>query len=191
MTWTIPDFGPADLLTSAREGTRRLRVDLGRTGFFEGREFRTFYEYSVPSGRSVYLRATVPLNIILFSTSLTLDADKTRVGSSASKMRMSLSAGGTEGGTWSPVAVFPKNTMTDRPTYTGQVQIESGGTHSGGTLLDVVRLLSETAGSRESTVGGQVSDERGVGPGVYYYRLENIDGQTATGVFSAFWEERP
>lgn len=182
MTWTIPDFGPADLLTSAREGTRRLRVDLGQTGFFEGREFRTFYEYSVPSGQSVYLRATVPLNIILFSTSLTLDAGK---------IRMSLSAGGTEAGTWTPVAVFPKNTMTDRPAYTGQVQIESGGAHSGGTLLDVVRLLSETAGNRASTVGGQVADERGVGPGVYYYRLENIDGQTATGVFSAFWEERP
>lgn len=182
MTWTIPDFGPADLLTSAREGTRRLRVDLGQTGFFEGREFRAFYEYSVPSGQSAYLRATVPLNIILFSTSLTLDAGK---------MRMTLRVGGTEGGTWSPVAVFPKNNMTDRPDYAGQVQIESGGTHSGGTLLDVVRLLSESAGNRATTVGGQVADERGVGPGVYYYRLENIDGQTANGVFSAFWEERP
>ena len=172
----------ADAWTSDKPGIRRLRVDLGQTGFFEGREFRTFYEYSVPSGQSVYLRATVPLNIILFSTSLTLDAGK---------LRMSLIAGGTEGGTWSPVAVFPKNNMTDRPAYTGQVQIESGGTHSGGVLLDVVRLLSETAGNRSSTVGGQVSDERGVGPGVYYYRLENIDGQTANGVFSAFWEERP
>lgn len=112
MTWTIPDFGPADLLTSAREGTRRLRADLGQTGFFEGREFRTFYEYSVASGQSVYLRATVPLNIILFSTSLTLDAGN---------MRMTLRVGGTEGGTWSPVAVFPKNNMTDRPDYAGQV----------------------------------------------------------------------
>lgn len=182
MTWTIPDFGPADLLTSAREGTRRLRVDVAQTGFFEGREFRTFFEYSVPSGQSVYLRATVPLNIILFSTSLTLDAGK---------MRMTLLAGGTEGGTWSPVAVFPKNNMTDRPAYAGQVQIDSGGTHSGGVLLDVVRMLSETAGNRSSTVGGQVADERGVATGVYYYRLENIDGQTANGVFSAFWEERP
>ena len=182
MTWTIPDFGPADLLTSSREGTRRLRVDLGQTGFFEGREFRSFFEYSVPSGQSVYLRATVPLNIILFSTSLTLDAGK---------MRMTLLAGGTEGGTWAPVPVFPKNNMTDRPAYNGQVQIDSGGTHSVGVVLDVVRLLSETVGNRAATVGGQVADERGAAPGVYYYRLENIDGQTANGVFSAFWEERP
>ena len=170
------------LLTSEKESIGRLRVDIGQTGFYDGREFRTFYEYSVPFGQSVYLRATVPLNIILFSTSLTLDADK---------LRMTLLAGGTEGGTWSPVAVFPKNTMTDRPAYTGQVQIHTGGTHTGGTLLDVVQLLSGTAGNRASTVGGQVADERGVGPGVYYYRLESIDRQTAKGVFSAFWEERP
>lgn len=172
----------ADAWTSDEPGLRRLRVDVAQTGFFEGREFRTFYEYSVPTGQSVYLRATVPLNIILFATSLTLDAGK---------LRMTLHAGGTESGTWSPVAVLPKNNMTGRPAYTGQVQIESGGTHSGGVLLDVVRLLSETVGNRAATVGGQVADERGVGPGVYYYRLENIDGQTANGVFSAFWEERP
>lgn len=181
MTFTLPGI-PSDLLTSEKPGFRRFQVDVGQTGLFEGREFRTFFEYSVPSGQSVYLRATVPLNIILFSTSLTLDAGK---------MRMTLLAGGTEGGTWSPVAVFPKNNMTDRPAYAGQVQIDSGGTHSGGVLLDVVRMLSETAGNRSSTVGDQVADERGVDPGVYYYRLENIDGQTANGVFSAFWEERP
>lgn len=33
--------------------------------------------------------------------------------------------------------------------------------------------------------------ERGVPPGAYYYQLENIDGVTATGVLSAYWEERP
>lgn len=39
MSYTIPDFGPPDLLTSERLGTRRLRVDVGQTGFFERREF--------------------------------------------------------------------------------------------------------------------------------------------------------
>jgi len=170
----------ADAWTSKTPGLRRLRVDPGQTGFFEGREFRTFFEYSVPAGQSVYLRATVPLNIILFSTSLTLDAGK---------LRMTLRAGGTEGGTWSPVAVFPKNNMTDRPAYTGQVQLDSGGTHSGGLLLDVVRLHG--GGNRSATVGGQVSDERGVSPGVFYYRLENNYNLTANGVLSAVWEERP
>lgn len=40
-----------------------------------------------------------------------------------------------------------------------------------------------------------MSDEWYTLPGVqsdlYYYRLESIDGMTETGVFSAFWEERP
>ena len=37
MTYTVPDFGPSDLITSAREGTRRVRVDVAQTGFFEAR----------------------------------------------------------------------------------------------------------------------------------------------------------
>ena len=37
MTWTIPDFGPNDLLTSEKESFRRVRVDVAQTGFFEGR----------------------------------------------------------------------------------------------------------------------------------------------------------
>ena len=48
MTWTVPDFGPSDLLTSEREKYRRVRVDVGQTGFFDGREFRTFKEISIP-----------------------------------------------------------------------------------------------------------------------------------------------
>ena len=28
MTWTIPDFGPNDLLTSEKESFRRVRVDV-------------------------------------------------------------------------------------------------------------------------------------------------------------------
>lgn len=174
---------PLPIMSTSNDAfTARLRVDVGQTGFFEGREFRTFYEYSVPSGQSVYIRATVPINIILFSTGLTLDGGR---------VRMSLSVGGTESGSWSPIPVIPKNTMSDKPDYTPQVQVHIGGTHAGGTVIDVVRLLSESTGNRANTVGGQLSDERGVGAGVYYYRIQNVDGQTANGVFSAFWEERP
>ena len=171
---------PAILLTG--DTNPRLRVDVGQTGFFEGREFRTFHEFSIPTGQSAYLRATVPFDIILYSTKLTLDNGQ---------LRLTLRAGGAEAGTWAPVAVLPKNTMAVAPAYAGQVSVDAGGTHSGGVTLDVVRLGSTSLGHRVSTVGGQVADERGVGAGVYYYQLENLDGETATGVFSAFWEERP
>ena len=182
MTYTIPDFGPSDLLTSQREGTRRLRVDIAQTGFFEGREVRTFIEYSILSGQSLVIRATVPINTILFGISVTLDQ---------SKIRISTKVGGTAGGTWAPMPVIRKNNMTTAPTYTPVVTIESGGTHTGGTTIDIARIVSDAGGQRASTVGGQLADERGVAPGVYYYVIENIDGATATGVFSAFWEERP
>lgn len=173
---------PLSLLTDTDDGHPRIRVDSAQTGFWAGREFRTFYEYSVPTGQSLYVRATVGVNIVLFSTTLSLDMGN---------LRFSLYAGGTEGGVWTPAPVLPKNGMTDTPAHASQVQIDTGGTHSGGTLIDVARLASETAGNRASTIGGQAFSERGVPPGVYYYRLENIDGATATGVLSAHWEERP
>lgn len=182
MTYTVPDFGPSDLLTSEREGFRRLRVDVAQTGFFEGRECRTFLEYSIPSGQTRVIRATVPVNVILFGIGVTLDQ---------SKIRITTKADGTGSGTWSPMPVIRKNNMAVAPAYTPVVTIDSGGTHTGGLTIDVARLVSDAGGQRANTVGGMVADERGVAPGVYYFVIENIDGATATGVFSAFWEERP
>lgn len=172
---------PSALLSDADDGYPRLRVDTAQTGFYAGREFRMFYEYSIPTGQSLYIRATVSADIILFSTNFTLDGGL---------LRVSLRAGGTGGGTWTPATVLPKNNMTGTPVMAAQVAIHTGGTHSGGTLIDVARLASENTGHRAATVGGRLFDERGVAPGVYYYQLENLDGVTATGVMSAFWEQR-
>lgn len=57
------DLSP-DLYTSDAEGFRRLRVDSGQTGFFEGREFRTFYEMNIASGASVYIRFVSQLGML-------------------------------------------------------------------------------------------------------------------------------
>ncbi len=151
-----------------------------RTAFLEGRLARTFYEFSIPSGVTVVVRATVTDDIILQNTKITIDQ---------SRIKLSLYAGGTEGGTWTPVTVYQKNNLTNSPPLEGFVSVDVGGTHSGGILLDVARIVSENVGNGATTVGEQIADERGVLPGTYYYHLENIDGATATGVFSAFWEE--
>ncbi len=64
MTYTVPDFGPNDLLTSSAESFRRVRVDPAQTGFFEGREFCSFYEFSIASGNSVVLKFSCPVDLI-------------------------------------------------------------------------------------------------------------------------------
>ena len=178
------DLSP-DLYTSDREGFRRLRVDAGQTGFFEGREFRTFHELSIATGTSVYIRFISPIDFIIFEQSLTLDAGS---------VRFTALLAPTPGGTYStPLPVIGKNRMVTRksPYYTSQVTIDTGGTATGGTIVELFRVVAANATAQQQTVLGAASTERGLPAGTYYLRLENIGNSTATGAYSLLWEERP
>lgn len=177
--------------TDRLSGFERLRVDSAQTSFFEGREFRTFKELSIPTATEYVIQAIVPLNIILFKLDVALDAGWVRVGTYV---------GGTPGGTFSEtMPVLGTNNMTpgtdhrksySGSIYTAQTTIAGGGTHTGGTELDVLRVKTSDNSNFASSVGTAPSDERGVPANTYYFRLLNLDGTTATGVFSARWEER-
>lgn len=188
MTWTVPDFGPNDLLTSSKEGFRRLRVDPAQTGFFEGREFRTFYEFAIPSGQSVTLKFSSPVDFILFQQRLTVDAGG---------IRLTAITGATEATAFAtPLPVIGKNRMAARRQHPGgyyaaQATVSNGGTITGGAIVESVRVVTSGATAQQATVGGQTSDERGLPAGSYYLKLENLSNGTATGVYSLFWEERP
>ena len=185
MTYTIPDFGPSDLLTSEKEGMRRVRVDVAQTGFFEGREFRTFYEFSIPSGQSVVGRFSSPIDFILFQQILQVDAGA---------IKLTAITGGTPGGTYNnPLPVIGKNRMSKRPQpyYVPVSTVTTGGTITGGTIVEVVRVVSSGSTAQRATVGGQFADERGLPAGDYYIKLENISNTTAEGVYQIYWEERP
>jgi hypothetical protein len=169
-----------DLLTDGGDGpNRRLRVDVGQTGFFAGREFRTFYEFS----SSFVIQVVAPVNTILFEISVALTSGEVRVESVT---------GGTPGGMFStPLPVFARNTMTERPFpyYTPQVTAAVGGTHTGGTVLDVFKNKTADNANFAAGVGSGSSDERGVGPATYYIRV-TVTGTTA-GILKFRWEERP
>lgn len=175
-----------DTYTSAENrNTRRLRVDVGQTGFFEGREFRTFYEFDIPSGGQVTGRFSCPVDFILFAQSLTVDSGG---------IRMTTRIGGTPSGTFgTALPIIGKNSMSSRPLpyYASQATVFIGGSVTGGTVVDVARVISAGATAQESTVGGQVSDERGLPAVTAYVTLESIGNGNTTGVYSSFWEERP
>lgn len=178
------DLSP-DLYTSDREGFRRLRVDTGQTGFFEGREFRTFYELNIATGTSAYIRFTSPIDFIIFEQSLTLDSGS---------VRFTALTGATPAGTWgTALPVIGKNRMMTRksPYYTPQITLDTGGTASGGTVVELFRVVAANATAQQQTVLGAASTERGLPAGTYYLRLENIGNAAATGVYSLIWEERP
>ena len=179
------------LVTSERDKYARLRVDSGQTGFFEGREFRTFKEISIPQGATVVMRVNVALNTILQSVALTLDAGS---------VKLRTVAGGTPVGSFATIMpVIPKNTMTGGqfpapplPLYTAQNTVDYGATGlTGGVDIDVIRMVVANASGQASSVGSAIDDSRGVGAGVYYWVFENFGNSAATGVFNSFWEERP
>jgi len=176
---------PQAMYTSTKEGYSRIRVDSAQTSFFEGREFRSFYELNIPQGQSVTLQVVSPINFILFEQALTLDAGA---------VRLTAYTGATPAGTFGNVVpVIGKNRMPTRPlpNYTAQISITSGGSVTGGTKVEVVRVVAASATSQHATVGNTISSERGLPAGTYHLVLENLSNGAATGVYTIWWEERP
>lgn len=152
-------------------------------GFFAGRQFRVFKELNILNGATLVIRAAVPVNIILFSLEVEIEDGWLRVGTYA---------GGTPGGTFAETLTsLPANTMSTRPTpvYAAQTILTAGGTHTGGTELDVIRMKTANSTGAAMSVGNAPSSERGVGPGTYFFRLQNLGPGTVQGVFRARWEE--
>jgi len=182
--YTLPGL-PSDLLTTNNVGTRRLRVDVGQTGFFEGREFYTFQEFTIPAAggaNEIAIRAITPVDVILYESALSVEAGTVRV---------ELYNGGTSGEVWIPMPILPKNGMLATPAYTPQVAMAYNGAHTGGQLVDLVVVASSGTLNKQITAGGGISTERGFSPGTYYYVLTNTSNQSAKCIFSAWWEERP
>lgn len=179
----VEAYPPAKLM-SDNDGTySRLRVENGQTGFFAGREFRALYEFSIASGATRVIKVVTTVDTIVQTFAAEIEL---------AELRVELRYGGTEGGTFNTaVPIFKTNTMTTASNYTGQVTMNVGGTHTGGTLVDVIVLNS---GNNENKALQSTATENlplGFPAGTYYIKLINTDGATATGVFRARWEERP
>lgn len=176
---TLP-LGDPRLLTGTTNP--RMRVDVAQTGFFEGREFRTFREWEVAATGTFVIKVVVPINVILFEFLIQIEAGT---------LRLETVINGTEGGVFAEtLPVISTNTMTEKPqpAYAPQVLLTAGGTLTGGTLIDVSRVKVADNSNFGATVGAEGGAERGVGPATYYWRLT----QTGfIGVIKARWEERP
>jgi hypothetical protein len=170
------------MFTDSNGPYARLRVDVGQTGFFAGRECYTFYEFSIPTGTSQTIKLTAPADIILQTFGANLAAAALRIG---------LYSGGTPSGTFSTaLPIFRTNEMSTAGAHTPLVTMAHGGALSGGTLINV---LTMTAGSnaQHSTEQSVTSENPlGIAAGTYHIVLTNTDGATATGVFRLRWEER-
>lgn len=174
---------PLKLMTDSNSQYSRIRVDVGQTGFFAGREARTLYEFSIASGASEVIKVVSPVNTVLQNLGVEIDL---------AEIRMELLTGGTEGGTFNtPLPIFKTNTMTTQSGYTPQITMNRGGTHTGGTLVDLLIAVSGANANKAISTGASEDNPQGFAPGTFYIKLTNTDGNTATGIFRARWEERP
>lgn len=182
---------PEKLLTGTTNP--RLRVDVGQTGFFEGRMFRAFFNGIIPkAGPSVQFRFTSPVNFILWTQQLEL---------TQGALQLEVYTGATPSGTWAPVPAIGLNRMSEvpQPAYASQVTIETsvGGTgnFTGGMREDLIQNRTASTNGTASNVGQEFS-ERGLPAGTYYGRLSTLTGgltvnDDAQYIYRLAWEERP
>ena len=190
---TVVAFPPEKLLTGGGINgvAPRIRVEQGEHSFFEKLQFRTFREFDVTAGTAIaagatyVIKAVVPIDIILLSLELQMDNGTGKVETYV---------GGTAGGTFSETfPIFNQNNMANEgpfPIPTAQSVLTAGGTHTGGTRLDVFRLKVATATGQASNIDAAQGTQRGVAPNTYHIRVVNFGSGNLEGVLHANWEER-
>ncbi|HVH93270.1 MAG TPA: hypothetical protein VM783_18035 [Candidatus Acidoferrum sp.] len=177
---------PLDFVTGTGADPRpRMRVEEGSTGFFEGREFRMFVEFSIPAGQEIWVRHTITKNFILHDQRITIESSGVRWSAVA--------ATSSSPGPWTAATFRRRNQMAEQPSpfYVSGSTIEvssTPGAATGGFEVDVMRITAgQGAGSSTAT---QNAGLRGLAPGVYHARLQNTGNSTCVGVYDWWWEER-
>jgi len=179
----IEAYPPKVLMTDANGQYARLRVDVGQTGFFAGREFRVLREFTIASGATQVFKIVSPINSILYAFSVDL---------TISQLRVELVAGGTESGSFATaITPFKTNQMTTASNYASQVTFATGGSHTGGTVIDAFDIVSGSNVNKAVVQQVDESQPLGFNAGTYYIRMHNTDGATAKGFLKLRYEERP
>lgn len=178
--YTVPDFGPSDILTSDVEGLRRVRVDVSQTGFWEGREFRV----GIDKIANYTLKVVAPIDFILELQTLSSHSGRAVFKAySAEQIDQETSA------FVDTIQVLPNNGMSTTPNYTGQIQITGGGSVSILTNQEARETIisnASTATAQQSTVGGAAIKERGLPANTYYLVFTGTDYS-----YRLVYEERP
>lgn len=177
-------YGQHVRYTSDRlSGYERQQVDIAQTGFFEGREFRTFFEFNIAAAGSRTFKFVAPCEFILFGQDLVI---------SSGQLRYEARTGATEGGSFSTtLPIIGKNRMLERrfPYYVPQAVATTGGTATGGTVTDLA-IVDTSNQSGSKGLGLNAGDERGLPAGTYYITLSNPGASPAAGIYRLWWEER-
>lgn len=181
MTRFIPD-GYNNLLTSSSLETARHPVDVGQTGFFEGREFRISCEFDIASGETQVIKFSCTSNFILWEQRIEVDE-----GFLIYKPTLNPSSAT---GFVTEIPQYGKNRMSTAPAVTNTVTVTTGGTITGGTVAETARIKVANATGQQASIGGAVYSERGLPAGDYYLTMK-AEGANTKGVLNLVYEIRP
>ena len=159
----------------------RIFVDAGGVNPAENRQYFMFHEFSMASGASEVVKVVITGDTIMNAFSVKVMSGKARV---------EIVAGGTEGGTFNQsIPVFPVNGMSTAVPRNSTTTMTSGGTLTGGTVMDL--FLVNTGDNVNQSSGVTSGEDFAIGfpAGTYYIRVTNTDNSTAAGLVKALWTE--
>lgn len=170
----------SDLLTTFSAGSRRLKVEEGSTSLALGRSFRAFKEFNLSQGEVSTLKIEIPINIKLSILIVNIESGG---------VRYEALLGATENTPFNTsIQIYPLNNRTDKPdTYASQAIASTGGTVSGGVMVDLAVIKTGTNNQRVSLTEG-AQTERGLPPSVYHLTF-TATTNNAKGVVYASWDE--
>ena len=159
----------------------RIFVDAGGVNPAENRQYFMFHEFSMAAGASEVVKVVITGDTVMNAFSVKVMSGKARV---------EIVAGGTEGGTFNQsIPVFPVNGMSTAIPRTTTTTMTSGGTLTGGTVMDL--FLVNTGDNVNQSSGVTSGEDFAIGfpAGTYYIRVTNTDNSTAAGLIKALWTE--
>lgn len=138
--------------------------------FISGASFRLFHSFDLTSGSPVTFEVVVSSGVILDALSLDLHSGE---------VVFETVVGGTPSGTFgTPITIFNRNNLDNAPAPTPPVTIAIGGSHTGGTLLDVLHAKTDSNNNRAASVGDTQDDGRGIATGTYYFRVVSVSASS-------------
>lgn len=160
------------------DGAQLVRVE--SHGFWKKLQWRSYVDITLATGASVTYRIIANKPFLLTRQQLMCD-------SGALKAEIFLAP--TPSGTWTSTTGQPiqKNRL-DGTSGTSSMQVASGGTITGGTQAEVLRVAAASGGNLQ-TVSAAENSIRGLPAGTYYIKLTAIGA--GTGVYNLEWEELP
>lgn len=179
-----------DIVTSGKQGFRRLQVDQGQTGFFEGRNFRLIRKIR----NEFVLKFESPVDFILY------------------EQVFGVTSGNYEFHAWRTNNVEETAAFTDDLTqyvvnqngsaefrdynggrYQSQVTLTTGGAIAVADVeqyTDYAEMKTSNSTAQRSSVSQSGNTQRYLPAGTYYLEFTFID-TPVRGVYQIGWEERP